>query len=144
MNKDSVQYCLGCLRYNAEKKECNALRELWDPSTGKECWSRTTSRTQMIQELEAMKAYNEHYHEGKTTRYYEIEKQIKSLRSELEEDPEEVQGIGDWEEVYKSEQKRGKPGGGEKNMDGSPFGPNEMRDNRFMHRRRNPKKYSGW
>lgn len=154
--RKSHAYCSECLKYNQETEECFAFKKrfhLW--SDKKECWSKEQSLRSWIFTLLRMKQYTKR--SPQITSEATLKEIEKELRKAQDRSPEPIDldqmnnyltkensPYADLEEVYYSEvhKKLAKPGGGEKaDRTNKAFGPQEMKDNRFMHRKLRPKAY---
>lgn len=137
------EYCQGCLKFNEEQGTCLAFKELWTEwkSADELCWSREEDPKKMLEMLNEVDIYRDTGHDPRRGPN-DWRTQIKVLRPKIEALVAE-QTNKEIAEVYLEDQKRGKGGGGEKNKDGSAFGPQEHKDNRFLHRNRKGD-WSGW
>lgn len=150
---EAKEYCKGCLKFDNREGKCLAFTELY-PMWGKdeECWSRVESPYAWKKSLEDIESYavgtgmtptQERWREFISGELMRMDKLIDLLP----EDKKKINGMPSNEEIAEilyEDQRRGKGGGGEKNKDGSSFGPQQLKDNRMNHRKLNPKKWSGW
>ena len=136
-------YCKGCLKFNEEDQTCLAFKELWPEwnKPGTECWSREENPKAMLDMLDIVDGYSQNGYNTQAPNGWRQE--VKALKPKLQAMLNE-QMNQDIHDVYMEDQKRGKGGGGEKNKDGSAFGPQELKDNRFVHRRMNKNDWGGW
>jgi len=129
MQLDQVEnYCQGCVKYKAGTCEVfNTPYPLWGKG---ECWAREEDQEKWERTLQEIAEYGS--------------PAVNRKKPTKEEDPRKA----DWEEVYYQEVHKplAKPGGGGEKADrtNKTFGPESFKDNRFMHRKRNPKKYYNW
>lgn len=143
-------YCNGCYKYDKKANKCLAFKELYphwhDYSEDVDCWGRVDDPREWMQVIRDVEKHQKLK-----------EKQISSISAAQrrwmaytdKQKPKLIREINKIENkeielAMMEDQKRGKGGGGEKNMDGSAFGPAQMKDNRFPHRKNNPKKWNGW
>lgn len=142
LRKEAESYCDGCLHF--KNGHCEVLKELyplWN-EPGSECWAREEDPRKWLKTLTQIKEY---YHMQGRDDGKGLEK--------IQEDTIEAITLADKitnkeiREAYLEDLKRGeRTGGGDgiKAGDGGPFGPQQMKDNRFLHRKRNPRRYSDW
>lgn len=125
-------YCTGCVKFNDRTNSCRVLKEPY-PLWGKgECWSREESPDRWADTLQEIQAYGEGEQPDPII--------AKELTHALKEQDRTVK------EVMREDYKTGFPwikpggGGGEKaDRTNKTFGPGQMKDNRFPHR-----KWQGW
>lgn len=144
--KKATEYCSTCVKFRG--LQCtvfNQLFHLWnDPDT--ECWAREENAFRYLEQLKQADDYNKslsanglNYSAGLKEEIRRVEKLVKQQKTK---------GLEDWQEVYHEEVHRPgakKGGGGEKaDRTNKTFGPQQMKDNRFTHRKQNPKKYYEW
>lgn len=126
--------CTGCVKYYAG--QCTAFTDpypLWGEG---ECFARITEPAEWKATLLQMINYREEKNgRGASADIAEELKRMERLAFE--------RAYADLHEVYKEDLKRGEGGGGGEKADrtNKSFGPQQMKDNRFMHRKRNPGKY---
>lgn len=150
---EAKKYCTGCLKFDKREGKCLALTELY-PLWGQEedCWSRVESPYQWKKSLQDIEGYATGTGMTPTQERWSgfISAELMRMEKLIEDLPEEhMPGIrkptsAEIQEIYLEDQKRGKGGGGEKNKDGSSFGPQQLKDNRMQHRKLNPKRWNGW
>jgi hypothetical protein len=144
------EYCKGCLRY--VRNDCDALKvpfPLWskrdqDKADG-QCWARIESKEELLDELYAIRSFHS-LKNGETCESVRVlSNRISKLETEVEEERKELV-YADLHEVYLEDLHRGEKGGGGEKADrtNKSFGPQQMKDNRFAHRKNNPRKYNGW
>lgn len=142
LRQEAESYCEGCLHF--KNGECQVLKELfhlWN-EPGSECWAREEDPRIWLRTLRDIKDY--YLMQGRNNG--------RGLEK-VQEDALEAQTLAERithreiMEAYKEDLKRGeRTGGGDgiKAGDGGPFGPQQMKDNRFLHRQRNPRRYNEW
>lgn len=150
---EAKKYCTGCLKFDKREGKCLALTELY-PLWGKEdeCWSRVESPYKWKQSLKDIESYAEGTGMTPTQERWSgfISLEVMRMDKLIDQLPEDQKRTGNMPssaeilEVLLEDQRRGKGGGGEKNKDGSAFGPQQLKDNRLQHRKLNPKKWNGW
>mgnify|MGYP001198472305 CR=1 FL=1 len=142
LRQQAESYCEGCLHF--KDGECQVLKELfhlWN-EPGSECWAREEDPRIWLKTLDDIKNYYILHGRMDGAGIQQIQEDSLEARTLAER-------ITDIEimEAYKEDLKRGeRTGGGDgiKAGDGGPFGPQQMKDNRFIHRKRNPRKYNEW
>jgi hypothetical protein len=137
-NKEKVnEYCSACVKFFAG--ECSAFTEPY-PLWGKgECWAKVTEPAEWKSTLDTMVSYREMKNgRGPSADLAAELKRMERLAFD--------RAYEDFDEVYQEDLHRGEGGGGGEKADrtNKSFGPQQMKDNRFIHRKRNPSKYSGW
>ena len=137
----ALRYCNNCVKL--KDGECTVLKELFHVwSNEKECWAKETDPVEYRKALEQIEEYSGGG-DGVNTLSYSMKSEIRRIDSLIEQ--YKYQG---WEEVYHEEVHRKnikKGGGGEKaDRTNKMFGPQQMKDNKFAHRRNNPIKWSDW
>jgi hypothetical protein len=128
-------YCRGCLKLKGNS--CQALKELWLRFGDKgECWAREENPVRWLNTLKALDSYRSESI-GRVAKA-DVQTEIRHLEAQVAE-----MSTADIAEVYEEDLRRGKGGGGGEKADrtNKTFGPQQMKDNRFMHRKRNPRKY---
>lgn len=134
--------CISCLKYDKENNKCLVFTELYQDWGKGECWSKEEDPIEWQRTLKQLEEYNNCG--GKTHTH---KRWLKSIREEIERVKPLVQRATYLEimEAYKEDNRRGSGGGGEKaDRTNKAFGPQQMKDNRFAHRKLNPKKWSDW
>ena len=144
--KKATEYCSTCIKFNGfQCTVFNQLFHLWnDPDT--ECWAREENAFRYLEQLKEasdhIKAVSPHEYNYSRALEDEIRRAEKLVQKQVEK------SLEGWREVYHEEVHRPgakKGGGGEKaDRTNKTFGPQQMKDNRFTHRKRNPKKYYEW
>jgi hypothetical protein len=140
-----LEYCNGCLRFNAGKRQCHAFKDPFPLWTKKErlrhnnaCFSRQESAEAYKKEMQDVLKYQMDVSpaalmDSRTQKKVEaeIKKADKIIAADVNEARSENQRTGfPW--IYAM--------GGSSNKDGSQFGKESQKDNRMMHRKRDPKR----
>ena len=144
--KKAIEYCSTCVKFNGS--QCIALNQLFhlwnDPDT--ECWAREENAFRYLEQLQQAASYLRSRSYRGLDYSMSFKDEIRRVEKLAQEQVEK--GLEDWREVYYEEVHRPgikKGGGGEKaDRTNKTFGPQQMKDNRFTHRKRNPRKYSDW
>lgn len=134
-----LNYCNGCLKFNAGRRECRVLKKpfpLWTEKekAGRECFSREENPHKLSQEVKDMMRYatsadsshpNHHKYKNELDRLSKITSaDVEGARTEsMKTGYPWIQGGG---------------GGGEKGE--SQFGKEAFKDNRLVHRKHDPKR----
>lgn len=127
-------YCNGCVKYYG--RQCSAFTHLYPLWGQGECFGRVTEPAEWKNTLKEMINYREEKNgRGPSNDIAEELKRMEILARE--------RAYEDLDEVYLESLKRGEGGGGGEKADrtNKTFGPQTMKDNKFMHRKRNPGKY---
>ena len=144
--KKATEYCSSCVKFDGQRCTVfNQLFHLWN-DLDTECWAREENA---IRYLKQLRGASDHI---KLTAPYEhnyskvLEDEI--LRVEKLAQKQVEKSLESWREVYHEDVHRPgvkKGGGGEKaDRTNKVFGPQQMKDNRFTHRKQNPRKYYDW
>lgn len=141
-----LNYCNGCLKFNAAKRKCKVLTDPFPLWSDKEkvrhnhsCWAREENPVKLAGELEQTIDYQLANDPGRGCLYSE---KVTSAREEIEA----LRKITDkeFDEVRSESDRTGFPWiyamGGSSNKDGSMFGKESQKDNRMMHRKLDPKR----
>ena len=144
--KQAAAYCSTCVKYNGVQCTVfNQLFHLWnDPD--KECWAREENAFRYLEQLHEAVHYNQSLSSDGSNYSVGLKHEIHRVKKLAKQQAEK--GLQDWREVYHEEVHRPgakKGGGGEKaDRTNKTFGPQQMKDNRFTHRKQNPRKYYDW
>lgn len=144
--KKATEYCSTCVKFNGFQCTIfSQLFHLWnDPGT--ECWAREENAFRYLKQLQQAVDYNKSLSAGGLNYSLGLKLEIRRVEKLAQQQTEK--GLQDWHEVYHEEVHRPgvkKGGGGEKaDRTNKTFGPQQMKDNRFTHRKQNPRKYYEW
>lgn len=146
LKKKATEYCSTCAKFNGF--QCTAfiqLFHLWnDPDT--ECWAREENALRYLRQLQQAASYLRARSPNGWDYSMSLKDEIRRVEKLAQKQMEKV--MEGWHEVYYEEVHRPgakKGGGGEKaDRTNKVFGPQQMKDNRFAHRKQNPRKYYEW
>jgi hypothetical protein len=130
------------MRFNAAKRQCSAFTSPFPLWTKKEqrkhkgqCFSRQVTAEAYKKEQEQILHYGHEASNTSSKHIQSVEKEIKRADALIAADINDSQG---------ENQRTGFPWiyamGGSSNKDGSMFGKESAKDNRMMHRKRDPKR----
>ena len=144
--KKAAEYCSTCVKYTG--LQCTVFKQLFhlwnDPDT--ECWAREENAFRYLEQLRQAVDYNRSLSADGLNYSVGLKDEIRRVKKLAQKQAEK--GLEDWKEVYHEEVHRPgakKGGGGEKaDRTNKTFGPQQMKDNRFTHRKQNPRKYYDW
>lgn len=145
LRRKALEYCKDCVKLNNDK--CMVLKELFHTwSMDKDCWAKETDPVKYLQSLEQIENYNSIAGANYQSKWIEEEKLRMNNLIRAKEEEKKEKAYEDLKQVYMEEvnRKNVKKGGGESNKDGSAFGPQQMKDNRFQYRKQNPEKWNEW
>jgi len=123
------EYCTGCLKYDPDTGECEAFTELFHLWSDGECWAREERIYKWKETLESIVKYARE--KDPEVRHKVNRRAVNRLKKM------ELEVYRDIYAAYLEELKRGEKGGGGEKADrtNKTFGPQQMKDNRFPHRK---------
>jgi len=144
--KKSAEYCSTCVKFNGfQCTVFNQLFHLWN-DLDTECWAREENAFRYLEQLKQAASYLKARSYNGLDYSMSLKDEIRRVEKLAQKQVEK--GLEAWREVYYEEVHRPgikKGGGGEKaDRTNKTFGPQQMKDNRFTHRKQNPRKYYEW
>lgn len=139
--QEAEEYCQACLLY--KDGACSAFKELfhlWNDKD-RECWARETNPVFYQRRLMDIRRYLKL--KESSLGLNQIMEELRLINPLAEKYRQKEIELAYLEDVHRKNVKKG--GGGEKaDRTNKTFGPQQMKDNRFVHRKRNPRKYMDW